>query len=103
MPKEFKMADIGDIWDDDEDLARLIPPSQKGPRLCMDLYESNANMLMSELKNKLGKLTAVRASANVGGDYAFTVTAQIDLVKAALDAVRIKHKDISSRNQPPAA
>lgn len=54
--------------------------------LIVDLLESNVNALTADLRGRIVRLSDVYSSAEVGGDFAVTVRAQIDVTKAALKA-----------------
>ena len=62
-------------------------------RLCMDIYESNANAFIGEMRTKLSKLQDVKASAKEGGDYAHTVGRNAGIINAAIMAAEAYHQN----------
>jgi len=64
----------------------MTTDTETRPRLCRDLYESNANALLGDLRRKLSAIQDVRASATYGGDYEHTLAAYIRTLHAAIDA-----------------
>ncbi len=62
--------------------------------LIRDLLDSNVNALIGELRVKLSKLQAVAQNARTGGDYQHTVSAQIEVTKAAIAAAEMTHATI---------
>lgn len=82
------MPDIDDIFDDEEDMRMYGKSSleQQRPRLLRDLYDSNANRLLGELRSKLSKVQSVRLSASPDGAYMHTLNAYVRTLNAALDA-----------------
>ena len=56
------------------------------PRLCRDVFESNANTLVADLRKRLGRAQSVRSTATSGGDFEHTITAFVRTLHAAIDA-----------------
>ena len=56
------------------------------PRLCRDIYESNANGLLADLRWKLGEAQKTRSMSKPGADYEHTVAAYVRTLTAAIDA-----------------
>jgi len=63
-----------------------------GPRLCRDIYESNVNGLIGDLRKKLSEVLILRSSAKSGGDYEHTCGAYVRTLRAAIDAAEIQFK-----------
>jgi len=61
-----------------------------GPRLCRDIYESNVNGLIGDLRKKLSAVQLLRSSAKSGGDYEHTCGAYVRTLRAAIDAAEIQ-------------
>jgi hypothetical protein len=72
------------------------------PQVIQDLYESNADAFIAEISNKLAKLKGVRSSAKAGGDFALTISAQIQTVEAALVAAE-NHRESVMLSYPSQA
>jgi hypothetical protein len=88
------MPDIDDIWDDDEDLAQFTRRGVPAPRLCRDIFDSNADAFIAEIALKIAKMKDVRSSTQVGGDYNHTLDRYILLLESAKIAATA-HRDIS--------
>jgi len=87
------------MWDDEEDLAQFAAAPSRKPRLCRDIYESNVNVLLGDLRHKLSKVEYVRSTAEPGGDYEHTVTAYVRTLHAALDAAEKQFRLELERDQ----
>jgi hypothetical protein len=89
------MPDIDDTWDDEEDLAQFtrqdVPPA---PRLCRDIFDSNADAFIAEIALKIAKMKDVRSSTQVGGDYRYTLDRYILLLESAKIAATA-HREIT--------
>ena len=83
------MPDIDDIFDDEEDMRMYgkSSPEPQRPRLLRDLYDSNTNRLLGELRSKLSNVQSVRLSASPDGAYRHTLNAYVRTLNAAIDAV----------------
>jgi hypothetical protein len=91
------MPDIDDIWDDAEDLAQFTRGGAPAPRLCRDIFDSNADAFISEIALKIAKMKDVRSSTQVGGDYRHTLDRYIGMLESAKIAATA-HRDISIRH-----
>lgn len=67
------------------------------PRLCLDIFESNANGFIGELTSKIATIQGMKANAQDGGDFHHT----LDRYQAMLESAKIAakaHRDISLRD-----
>lgn len=62
-------------------------------RLCMDIYESNANAFIGEMRTKLSKIQSARANAKEGGDFAHTLSRNAGVINAAIMAAETYHQN----------
>jgi predicted RNA-binding Zn ribbon-like protein len=88
------MPDIDDIWDDEEDLSQFTCGDMPAPRLCRNLFESNADAFIAEIALKIANIKDVRSSTRVGGDYRHTIDRYILLLESAKIAATAQ-RDIS--------
>ena len=91
------MPDIDDIWDDEEDmLIHSSNPIKPEPRLCRDIFDSNAEGFLAELTGKIATMKSIRANAKEGGDYWHTLDRYIGMLESAKIAAKA-HMKISQR------
>ena len=92
------MPDIDDIWDDEEDMRMHgAPPIARDPRLCHDIFDSNAEGFLGELTAKIARIKSVRANTSEGGDYRHTLDRYIGMLESARIAATA-HRDITIRD-----
>tara|TARA_R110000851_G_scaffold324195_2_gene491366 strand:+ start:256 stop:540 length:285 start_codon:yes stop_codon:yes gene_type:complete len=92
------MPDIDDIWDDQEDMAMYgAPPISRDPRLCRDIFDSNAEGFIGELTAKIARFKAMRSNTSEGGDYRHTLDRYIGMLVSARIAATA-HRDITLRD-----
>lgn len=89
------MPDIDDIWDDEEDMRMHGGAvAERRPRLCRDIFDSNADGFIADLSAKIAKIKIVRSSTEIGGDYNHTLTRYLGMLEAAKIAAKA-HRDIT--------
>lgn len=63
-------------------------------KIIRDVYEANANLLISELLDKSYKLKSLSDGLNTNGDYNHTILANIHLVEIALEAIQDEYLNV---------